>query len=104
MLDAAEDVEQSKPGDSEAGHDDQAEKVQQSAVGAPRDLAQNLTKLRQFRHFYVVVVSYIYFTRIVIYLADSTVRTPFLFSFLQTFRVLCSFHKTRRDSVLHMYH
>jgi len=34
--------------------------------------AANLEKLTLFRHFYVVVVSYIYFTRIVVFLLKST--------------------------------
>ncbi|VDD80858.1 unnamed protein product [Mesocestoides corti] len=38
-------------------------------------VAQNLRKLRLFRHFYILVVSYIYFTRIVVYLLRIT--TPF---------------------------
>ena len=35
--------------------------------------ARNLAKLQLFRQFYVMVVSYIYFTRIVVYLLRSTV-------------------------------
>ena len=34
--------------------------------------ARNLLKLQLFRHFYVMVVIYIYFTRIVVYLLRST--------------------------------
>ena len=35
--------------------------------------ARSLTKLRLFRSFYITVVSYIYFTRIVVYLLKNTV-------------------------------
>ena len=41
--------------------------------GAPGELQHSLMKLKQFRHFYIVVVVYIYFTRIVVYFVDSTV-------------------------------
>ncbi|KAK9809725.1 hypothetical protein WJX73_010815 [Symbiochloris irregularis] len=34
--------------------------------------ARNLAKLQLFRHFYVMVVSYIYFTRIIVYLLRSS--------------------------------
>jgi len=34
--------------------------------------ARNMEKLQLFRHFYLLVVSYIYFTRIIIYLLDAT--------------------------------
>ena len=43
-------------------------------MNAASDLAHSLKKLKQFRHFYILVVCYIYFTRIVVYLADSAVR------------------------------
>jgi NADH:ubiquinone oxidoreductase subunit 3 (subunit A) len=36
--------------------------------------ARNLQKLRLFRQFYLIVVSYIYFTRIIVYLLDSTLQ------------------------------
>jgi len=36
--------------------------------------ARNLQKLRLFRQFYLIVVSYIYFTRIIIYLLDATLQ------------------------------
>lgn len=36
--------------------------------------ARNLHKLELFRHFYVMTVAYIYFTRIVVYLLKSTVE------------------------------
>ena len=32
----------------------------------------DILKLKQFQHFYIIVVSYIYFSRIVVYLLDST--------------------------------
>ena len=34
--------------------------------------ARSLAKLQLFRHFYVMVVSYIYFTRIIVYLLRSS--------------------------------
>merc|ERR1711939_397879 len=37
----------------------------------------NLIKLKQFRHFYVMVVSYIYFTRIVVFLLRNTLPYKF---------------------------
>jgi len=42
--------------------------------------ARNIQKLTLFRQFYVMVVSYIYFTRIVVYLLRST--TPFMYVWL----------------------
>jgi hypothetical protein len=42
--------------------------------------ARNLEKLKLFRQFYLMVVSYIYFTRIIIYLLDATL--PFLYVWL----------------------
>ena len=36
-------------------------------------LSFNMLKLKQFQHFYIVVVAYIYFSRIVVYLFDATV-------------------------------
>jgi len=60
---------------------DQAEKGEEDNAseghdigGGPADVAQSLSKLRQFRHFYMVVVGYIYFTRLGVFLVDSTVR------------------------------
>ncbi len=34
----------------------------------------SLEKLKLFRHFYIMVVCYIYFTRIIVYLLKMTVR------------------------------
>lgn len=34
--------------------------------------AKNVEKLKLFREFYLLVVSYIYFTRIIVFLLDST--------------------------------
>jgi len=42
----------------------------------------NLMKLKQFQHFYVMVVSYIYFTRIIVYLLQNTL--PFKYEYLGT--------------------
>ena len=41
--------------------------------------ARNLQKLRLFRQFYLIVVSYIYFTRIIIYLLDAALPFKLLF-------------------------
>jgi len=45
--------------------------------------ATNLRKLKLFRHFYILVVCYIYFTRIVVYLLRITV--PFKYEWLDEF-------------------
>lgn len=42
--------------------------------------AMNLSKLKLFRHFYIMVVCYIYFTRIIVYLLKITV--PFQYEWL----------------------
>lgn len=41
--------------------------------------ARNLQKLRLFRQFYLIVVSYIYFTRIIVYLLDAALPFKLLF-------------------------
>jgi len=43
----------------------------------------NLQKLQLFRHFYVMIVCYIYFTRIIVYLLRVTV--PFQYTWLDNF-------------------
>ncbi|VDM31010.1 unnamed protein product [Hydatigera taeniaeformis] len=43
-------------------------------------VAQNLRKLRLFRHFYILVICYIYFTRIIVNLLRMT--TPFAWTWL----------------------
>ncbi|CAG2115574.1 unnamed protein product, partial [Medioppia subpectinata] len=45
--------------------------------------AINLRKLKLFRHFYVMIVCYIYFTRIIVYLLKITV--PFQYEWLNVF-------------------
>ncbi|EDV28016.1 uncharacterized protein TRIADDRAFT_20602, partial [Trichoplax adhaerens] len=45
--------------------------------------AQNLAKLKLFRQFYVMIVCYIYFTRIIVYLLKITV--PFQYEWLAPF-------------------
>lgn len=44
-----------------------------SAAHADGKAAMTMNKLRLFRHFYIIVVCYVYFTRIVVYLVRSTV-------------------------------
>lgn len=58
------------PNDGGGGGDDEQHTL---GGGAPGELQHSLMKLKQFRHFYIVVVVYIYFTRIVVYFVDSTV-------------------------------
>jgi hypothetical protein len=43
----------------------------------------NLQKLTQYRNFYMAVVGYIYFTRIIVYLVGSTV--PYYLTWFQSF-------------------
>jgi len=57
--------------------------------------ARNMEKLKLFRQFYLIVVSYIYFTRIIVYLLDATL--PFrwvwlgdLFTEAATFAFFCT--------------
>jgi len=45
--------------------------------------ALNMKKLKLFRHFYLMVVTYIYFTRIIVYLVDATL--PFKLVWLGDF-------------------
>lgn len=52
--------------------------------------AINLKKLKLFRHFYVMIVCYIYFTRIIVYLLQITV--PFQYSWLhEMFREMATY-------------
>ena len=52
----------------------------QEASQADGKAAMNLRKLKLFRHFYVMIVCYIYFTRIIVYLLQLTV--PFQYAWL----------------------
>ena len=53
-------------------------------------MANNLVKLQLFREFYVMVVAYVYFTRIVVYLLEATI--PFyLYWFGELFTELATF-------------
>lgn len=52
--------------------------------------AVNLRKLKLFRHFYVMIVCYIYFTRIIVYLLKITV--PFQYGWLdEMFREMATY-------------
>eukprot|EP01091_Cochliopodium_minus_P003642 TRINITY_DN13620_c0_g1_i1.p1 TRINITY_DN13620_c0_g1~~TRINITY_DN13620_c0_g1_i1.p1 ORF type:complete len:446 (-),score=87.91 TRINITY_DN13620_c0_g1_i1:78-1343(-) len=43
----------------------------QDAAGTDGKASKNLNKLQMFRQYYLIVVSYIYFTRIIVYLFDA---------------------------------
>ena len=43
----------------------------QDAAGTDGKASKNLAKLQMFRQYYLIVVSYIYFTRIIVYLFDA---------------------------------
>ncbi|KAF4532212.1 hypothetical protein B566_EDAN002275 [Ephemera danica] len=52
--------------------------------------AMNLRKLKVFRHFYIMIVCYIYFTRIIVYLLKITV--PFQYEWLdEMFREMATY-------------
>ncbi|XP_071519774.1 protein GPR107 [Panulirus ornatus] len=52
--------------------------------------AMNLRKLKLFRHFYIMIVCYIYFTRIIVYLLKITV--PFQYEWLdEMFREMATY-------------
>lgn len=52
--------------------------------------AQNLRKLKLFRHFYIMIVCYIYFTRIIVYLLKLTV--PFQYEWMdEMFREIATY-------------
>ncbi|CAG9138159.1 unnamed protein product [Plutella xylostella] len=62
----------------------------QDASSTDGKAAINLRKLKLFRHFYIMVVAYIYFTRIIVYLLKITV--PFQYSWIdEMFRELATF-------------
>lgn len=44
----------------------------------PLVAARNLQKLKLFRQFYIMVVAWIYFTRIIVYLLDATVNYKYV--------------------------
>lgn len=50
--------------------------------------ARNMRKLQLFRQFYLMVVSYIYFTRIIVYLVDLTL--PFRLVWMAEFSTECA--------------
>ena len=53
------------------------------AAAVDGKVERNLAKLTQFRQFYVSVVTYIYFTRIIVFLLGATL--PFTMVWLRTF-------------------
>ncbi|ESP00238.1 hypothetical protein LOTGIDRAFT_200945 [Lottia gigantea] len=55
----------------------------QEASGVDGKAAMNLNKLKLFRHFYILVVCYIYFTRMIVYLLEITL--PFRHEWLKEF-------------------
>jgi len=62
----------------------------QEASNTDGKAAMSLSKLKLFRHFYVMVVCYIYFTRIIVYLLRITV--PFQYSWLdEMFKEMTTF-------------
>jgi len=48
------------------------------AAGVDGKAARNVQKLALFRQFYILVVCYVYFTRIVVYLLRSTSPYPYV--------------------------
>lgn len=52
-------------------------------LGSDGKAAANIRKLKLFRQFYLMVVAYIYFTRIIVYLVDATL--PFRMVWLGSF-------------------
>merc|ERR1740117_2801441 len=53
-----------------------------AAAGADGKAARNVVRLKNFRTFYLLVVSYVYFTRIIVFLLSSTL--PFELAWLGT--------------------
>lgn len=62
----------------------------QEASGTDGKAAINLKKLKLFHHFYVMIVCYIYFTRMIVYLLKITV--PFQYAWLnEMFREMATY-------------
>ncbi|XP_058805437.1 protein GPR107 isoform X2 [Phymastichus coffea] len=62
----------------------------QEAAHMDGKAAANLRKLKLFRHFYIMIVCYIYFTRVIVYLLKITV--PFQYEWLdEMFREMATF-------------
>ncbi|XP_017794205.1 PREDICTED: protein GPR107 isoform X2 [Habropoda laboriosa] len=62
----------------------------QEAAHTDGKAAVNLRKLKLFRHFYIMIVCYIYFTRIIVYLLKITV--PFQYEWLdEMFREMATY-------------
>lgn len=58
------------------------------AAGADGKAARNMARLKNFRTFYLLVVSYVYFTRIIVFLLDATL--PFEISWLSNILSECA--------------
>jgi len=58
------------------------------AAGTDGKAGRNLERLRLFRQFYIMVVSYIYFTRIVVFLLGATL--PFGYAWVSSFIYECA--------------
>lgn len=75
------------------------------AAGADGKAAANFARLKNFRSFYILVVSYVYFTRIIVFLLEATL--PFEITWLgnpheytMTFRTMWTMNDPSMHSVV----